>query len=80
MSMGPVPHFVQNHVYFLSMQTTVNQNRVQFHCTQLEVNTKCESVDGNQVLEKKIPPDFDFEQKTVSRFHFFSQVQLQIGS
>lgn len=36
MSMGSVSHFVQNHVYFLSMQTTVNQNQIQFRCTQLE--------------------------------------------
>lgn len=28
----------------------------------------------------KIPPGFDFEPKTVPKFNFFSQVQLQIGS
>lgn len=31
-----VPPLVENHVYFLTMQTTMNQNQVYFHNTQLE--------------------------------------------
>lgn len=76
----PVPYPEQNHVYFSSMQTTVNQNQVQFHCIQLESQHHMWNCIWwlNQVL--KTSPRFQFWANNIPRFNFFSYVQLQLGS